>query len=443
MLSLGDLESASLVLRGAAHEGLGDLPSAMECYKKALVVDVFCEEALDKLCLYHFLSAKDEKQLLLSMPFKKQCSHPEEAALKALYQRKLSHTRASHLTQDVELPSCIESLQTNADVLSDVADYYLDAMNIDACYTHTSRILKLDPYHRHALHLHIVCCVCRSFVSELFTIGHQLVNTFPKSALAWYAVSCYYIALQKHQVARKYLSKSISLDANFAPAHMAFGISLASEGERDQARAAFAAAARIMQGSHLPLMFLGREYYLTCAMATSTKFMKNALSISPHNPILLQEVGVMLFNNGEYDKSESYLQLAVKHLRSIDPNVTLSEWEPVYNNLGHVMRKLGKYEESLQMHEFALQLCPNESTTLISIALTCLLSGNVDKVIKFTNQSLRLKREDQVALELLHTAIEESTMAMISESTPHGMECMTGKMLLKQQQLTLGVDGQH
>ena len=79
---------------------------------------------------------------------------------------------------------------------------------------------------------------------------------------------------KKHQVARKYLSKSISLDANFVPAHMAFGISLASEGERDQARAAFAAAARIMQGSHLPLMFLGREYYLTCAMATSTKFMK-------------------------------------------------------------------------------------------------------------------------------------------------------------------------
>lgn len=342
------------------------------------------------------------------MPFKKQCSHSEEEALRALYHHKLCHSHVNIPVEDLKLPACIDSLQTNTDVSCDIAEFYLNVMNIEACYSRTSQILEVDPYHTHALQLHIVCCVRKLLVSELFTIGHRLVNMFPNSALAWYAVGCYYITVQKNQVARKYLNKSISLDANFAPSHMAFGISLASEGERDQARAAFASCARIMQGSHLPLMLLGREYYLTCAIVTSTKFMKNALAISPHNPTLLQEVGVMLFNNGEYDKAESYLRLAVSHLRSIDPNVTLNEWEPIYNNLGHVMRKNGKYMLALQMYEFALQLSPQENTTLTSIAFTYLLKGDSDKAIEYANQSLRFKREDNFTLELLHMAMDIS-----------------------------------
>ena len=32
--SLSDIGSAALVLKATAHEGLGDLPSAIECYKK-------------------------------------------------------------------------------------------------------------------------------------------------------------------------------------------------------------------------------------------------------------------------------------------------------------------------------------------------------------------------------------------------------------------------
>ncbi len=403
MSFLGDLQSASFVLCGNAHEQLGDLLSAVDCYKQALLVDVFCREALDKLCSNHTLTIKDENILLASLPFKKQCSVAEEELVRSLYSLQLVHTRSNHLKP---FPLCIKSLQTNADVLSDIAGFYMDIMNISACYTHTSTILKDDPYHPRGLILHLVCCVAMSLTSELFSIGHRLVNTFPNSALAWYAVSCYYFALKKHQVSRKYLCKAISLDANFASAHMAFGISLACEGERDQARAAFATAARIMQGSYIPLMFLGKEYYLTCAISTSAKFLKNALIASPNNPILLQEVGVMLFSNGEFIKAEYYLRSTVSHLQSIDPCVTLCEWEPVYNNFGHILRKLGKYDKALTMYGCALQLAPNEPTTLTSIAFTYFLNGDIDEAIEYVNHSLRFRREDQFTLELLKEAMD-------------------------------------
>ena len=409
-MSFGNLESASFVLRAAAHEGLGDMPSAIECYKQALLLDVFCEEALEKLSKCHSLSFKEERSLLSSMPFKKQCtSEEEEEVLRSLYQCKLAHTRSAICKVDVQLPHCLKPLENNIDVLCDVANFYLDTMDIDSCYSRTSHILDIDPYHQNALLLHIVCCVCLSKVEELFSLGHKLVLSCPDNALAWYAVGCYYISIHKHQVARRYLNKSISLDNSFAPSHLAFGISLALEGERDQARAAFAAAARVMRGSHLPLMLLGREYYLTGAVSTSTKFIKSAFMVSPHNPTLIHEVGVMLFNNGEYSKAGSYFNLCIAALRSTDPHATLPEWEPVYNNFGHVMRKQGKFEEAIRLHEIALQLNPSLPTTLTSIAFTYFLMGQSDKAVEFANQSLRLKRDDQFTLELLHMAIEEIT----------------------------------
>lgn len=407
MSSLGDLESAMLVLRATAHEKLGDLHSAIECYKQALTVDVFCEEALEKLCQYQTLTGKDEKTLLMSMPFNKQCSVEEEEALKFLYQQKLKHSRKSIHTVESQIPKSIQSLRSNADFLCDIADHHLDSLNIDACYDLTTLLLNSDPYHQSALLLHIACCVWKTSIEELFLLGHRLVNGFPNTPLAWYAVSCYYIAIQKHQIARKYLTKAIDLDPNFSPAHMAFGISLAVEGERDQAIAAFSIAARIMQGSHHPLMLLGREYYLTGAVSTSAKFMKSALAIAPNHPILLQEVGVMLYNNGEYTKAEKYFRLTVAQMQVIDPSVTLPAWEPVYNNLAHVLRKLQKFDEAIFMHECALQLCPNQPSSLTSIAFTYLLLGKCDKVVEYANHSLKLKREDQFTIEVLRTAVED------------------------------------
>jgi len=365
---------------------------------------VYCVEALDKLCKYHSLSASEEKNLFLSLPFSKQCSSVEEQSLKAIYRRKFNHNLDKSETQ---LPENIQALESNTDMMCDIAGIYIDRMNIDACYRQTTSILEIDPYHQDAILHHIACCVHKSKPEVLFSIGHRLVNSLPSTPLAWYTVSCYYITLAKHQMARKYLNKCITLDNNFAPAHIAFGVSLALEGERDQAIAAFATAARIMQGSHTPLMLLGREYFLNGAISTSRKFMKSALAVSPHNPILLQEVGFLLFNTGEYSKAESYLRLAVAHLKSVDPGVTLTEWEAVYNNLGHVKRKLGKFEEALHMHECALQLSPKNPTTLTAIAFVYLLMGEFDKVMEFANQSLRLKREDHFTLEVLHIAMEE------------------------------------
>ena len=50
------------------------------------------------------------------------------------------------------------------------------------------------------------------------------------------------------------------MDPRFAPAWIAFGHTFAAEGEHDHAITAYSTSARLFQGSHLPLLFVGMEH---------------------------------------------------------------------------------------------------------------------------------------------------------------------------------------
>lgn len=373
---------------------------------------MYCEEALERLSSHHSLSAEEEKQLVSDLPLRKQCSGEEavEKMVRTLYQAKLRHSHVNTASL-CSADSGLKPLATNSDVIWSTAHRLFCRRNIHTCYELTKRELQSDPFHPDILLLHIACCVEKKMSGELFSLGHKLVGNSPSSPLSWFAVGCYYITVNNHQNARKYLTKVLALDANFAPAHVAFGLSFATEGEHDQAISAYSKAARVMRGSHLPLMQLGREYYVTGSSATAVRFMKSALAISPDDPSLLQEIGVMLANAGNYDKAIKYFLRSLACLRTADPHMTVRDWEPVYNNLAHVYRKQKKYALSLEMHQRALSLSPKEASTLTAIAYVHLLQGQYEVAMDYCSRSLLLRREDQFTMDLLRAASEELLMA--------------------------------
>lgn len=55
----------------------------------------------------------------------------------------------------------------------------------------------------------------------------------------------------------RYLSKATQLDRLFGPAWLTYGHSFAVENEHDQAMAAYFKASQLMQGCHLPLLYIG------------------------------------------------------------------------------------------------------------------------------------------------------------------------------------------
>lgn len=331
--------------------------------------------------------------------------------VKALYFTKVRHVNTGDIRAVCSKNETLKNLTSNSDVVYSTARRLYNIRNVHACYEITSAELQKDPFHPSMLLLHIACCLEKGKSAELFSLGHKLVSNSPSSPLAWYTVSCYYISIKNHQNARKYLSKVLNLDGNFPPAHLAFGVSFATEGEHDQAISAFSKAARIMKGSSVPLMQLGHEYYITGSTTTAVKFMKTALAISPSNPALLNEAGTMLSDTGHYEKAAKYLTHALNCLKSADPHMTLKDWEPIYNNLGHVYRRLNKLDQSLKMHFQALSLSPKEASTLTAIAFVYLLQEEYESSIEYCSQSLQVRREDYVTIEILRAASEQLAFA--------------------------------
>ena len=119
----------------------------------------------------------------------------------------------------------------------------------------------------------------------------------------------------------------------------------------------------------------------------------------------------MVASMGVYPKAERYFKQALVQLKVVDAHLTLPAWEPVYNNLGHVLRKQGKHEEALGCHFNSLQLGPRNSSTLSAIAFLYLLQGQLDLVFEYANQSLQVRRDDQFTLEVLHNAVMEANEA--------------------------------
>lgn len=412
------------LLLGRAYEGTGNMAEAVGCYQEVLIEDPHCQEALERLYALHALQAPEEQSLMSAISFGSETSIEEEMITQFLYQSKLRHYKKPY-----PLSEKARSLEKSIDVQSHLASSLLEAMNVEKCRVLTSTILKEDPYHVQSLLTRIACLVIQRSSVQLYSLGQDLVKHYPESSLSWYAVSSYYYCIGKHSQARRYLAKSINLDPHFPHAHLMFGLSFASEGEHDQAITAFSHAARYMKASYLPMMCLGKEYFVTGNLTISISFYKSALALAPQNPALCSEVGMILASSGRYDKAESYFTRSVSVLNTIDPNVTLHLWEPVYNNLGHVKRKLGKYSEALAAHRKALQLSPNEPDTLTAIAFVYLLMEDYTNVVQYCNQSLRLRREDQFTIEVMQTAVGELASMPLSLSSPVDDEKMLDQVV--------------
>ena len=247
------------------------------------------------------------------------------------------------------------------------------------------------------------------YLSALFLLGHKLVDLYPESALSWYAVGCYYYLIGKNDNARRYLSKATTLDRIFGPAWIAYGHSFAAENEHDQAMAAYFKAAQQMKGCHLPLLYIGMEYSLTNNPKIAEKFFREALEISPEDPFVLQEIGVVSFTNQDYKTAEIFLGRAVNVVVESDITIVPDKWSVLLNNLAHACRKNGKYNDALHFHHQALKVCPGVASTYSDIGLVQALLGQYEDAVVTLHKSLSLNREQTTATGLLSTVMEQLT----------------------------------
>lgn len=90
------------------------------------------------------------------------------------------------------------------------------------------------------------------------------------------------------------------------------------------------------------------------------------------------------------------------------------KWEPLLNNLGHTLRKMRKYEESLDYHRQAMILSPQNCSTYAAIGFVYSLMFKWSEAVEYFHKALGLKREDSFASNMISQAIDH----LISGMTP-------------------------
>ncbi|KAG8310650.1 anaphase promoting complex subunit cdc16 [Homalodisca vitripennis] len=149
------LQSALLLLKGRVYEKLDNRTRAAECFKNALKHDVYCYEAFDSLVKHQMLTSSEEKELLMSLPFKEQCG--ENDLLPAVYEILLNKYQNLPQTPVPALPH--PRLVDNLDLEAARAERLYYACSYRQCFSLTQEILKKDPYHTTCLPIHISCLV--------------------------------------------------------------------------------------------------------------------------------------------------------------------------------------------------------------------------------------------------------------------------------------------
>jgi anaphase-promoting complex subunit 6 len=177
--------------------------------------------------------------------------------LRELYRLKLQREGVIDQTEGFQQLVHHEHLAENIEVQVALAEDRYRRNLFHESWQRCNTIMEQDPFNVSVLPTYVCCLVALKMNNQLFFTGHHLVDTYPKKAVSWYAVGCYYFLLRKHDVARRYFSKCHALDAYFAPGWIGCGHAFALQDESDQAMGAYRTAARLFEGSHVPPLCIG------------------------------------------------------------------------------------------------------------------------------------------------------------------------------------------
>ena len=423
--------SAIALLRAQAHEALENRPLARRWYVAALEADPFCYAALESLVANHALSAEEERALIGSLAFDpedewlrflytsmgKKYDEPElESGLEMLEEirgaadesvsdgasEEEARTRRERLAA---LPAELLALRDNGEVALARAEWYYHRGDFSKCHETCVAILERDPFQLKALPVYLAATTELRRKNELFARAHELVEEYPRRAVSWFAVGCYYYCVRRFDAARRFFSKATALDGAFVPAWIGFGHAFAAQDESDQAMAAYRTAARLFPGCHLPALCIGMEYRRANNLSLAEQFFAKSRSICPADPLVHNELGVLAYRNKEYAKAAGHLLDAV----ALAPQPLTDEWEASVVNVAHAYRKMNDFDAAIEWYERALSLAPRCAGTHTALGFTHQLKGNfqtnMSEAIECYHRALSLRPDDTFAQEMLTLAL--------------------------------------
>lgn len=400
------LEASMCYLRGLIYANQNNFDRAKDSYKEAVMVDVKCFEAFNELITNNLMTPTEEWEFVSQLNYRDADDNDELVRL--LYSSRLSKYVNMHKFDEAEYILRQEyDLGDNCDILLARADNLYVQCNFDECLEICEQILTKDAYNFNVLPNYLSCLHELGGKNKLFLKAHQLAENHPTNPITWLAIGIYYLSINKILEARKFFSKATLLNPNFGQAWIGFAHTFTAEGEHEQAISAYAFAARLFPGTHLPNLFLGMQHLLMDNVNLAGEYLLASYQICNTDPLLLNELGVINFHRNDLLKAEAFFKEALgaaKHLNSDSKT-----WISIHANLGHVYRKSNEPFKALDCFNQVLRMSnTNDANLLASVALVYLKLGNYFKAISVLHDALALAPSDPVATDLLKRALESN-----------------------------------
>lgn len=405
-------EAAMCYLRGLCYAKQNAFDRAKECYKDAVRIDVLCFEAFDQLMKNSLMSPSEEWEFLDSLNFDSATtsdasSSSQEAGdfTKMLYTTRLSkYSRPDDFNAAIETLSTHYRLSSNPSILLSKAELLFTNCRFRDALVLTTQIIETDPYNFSALPVHLSALFELKETNALFLLSHDLADTHPDEPCTWLAVGTYYLSINRIPEARGYFSKASLMDPHFGPAWIGFAHTFAAEGEHDQAISAYSTAARLFQGTHLPQLFLGMQNLCLGNLGLAREYLETAYTMCENDPLVLNEMGVSCYNEGQFDQAIRSFELALSIAHDID--AAPSSWLDTRTNLGHAYRRSGRYPEALNEFSEVLRLGGKDATIFAAKGLVLLDMEDFFEATVALHEALAVSPQDPTATELLNRALD-------------------------------------
>jgi tetratricopeptide (TPR) repeat protein len=192
---------------------------------------------------------------------------------------------------------------------------------------------------------------------------------------------------RRHDEALDHLNTALSLDSSQADAWNSLGLVAYDQGRYERAEAAHREAVRLRPGHAAPHVNLGIALQAMERLSEATESLREALRIEPDSPLALTNLGLVLCDTHDLDsldEAESLCRRAVAgapHLYQ------------THNNLGNVLRLMGRLDEAMSCYQQALRIAPHSAAPHQNMGQLLQQRGNYQEAARFLDKAASLEAD--------------------------------------------------
>ena len=273
-------------------------------------------------------------------------------------------------------------------------------------YTNTYKKLKKineDDFYN----LELIPMLCSSMIElnkivDLYSLAYKLGNN--DKYIPWYAVGCYYYAIKKYEISRKYFLKCNQLNKNFPEGWVALGNSYAGEDESDQSINAYRTCLRLFPGCHYSNLYIGMEFVRTNNLKTALIAFQNALQLCQNDPLIYNEIGVVYYKQHLYNEAQSYF---IKGIKMCSEDDVSSAYQTLMINLAHTYRKLKMLKEAFEVYMKLYYIDSKNIDVLNGIGFVLSLIGKYNYALDYFHQANFIQSNDSFSITMINKCINE------------------------------------